>query len=226
MTAAGPGVHTTKSPENRFPRAGDVRAICAELGIDRLAMWGMSGGGPHVLACAALLPDLVTAVASLASVAPYGADGRRASGALAPHGEPGPVNNYYAGGLELKGNGVNKPATIAAAPGNCFNLYSKFTYSFDGTTYTGYEYQNGDGHCLWDNGGIIELGAACKAGHPNEEFFGIGFSPGAGGWLMGSVTYNPDIAAVGANSLTCASGATVEMLSRTGGFCTSWNFPS
>jgi pimeloyl-ACP methyl ester carboxylesterase len=55
--------------------AGDVRAICAELGIDRLAMWGMSGGGPHVLAYAALLPDLVTAAASLASVAPYDAEG-------------------------------------------------------------------------------------------------------------------------------------------------------
>lgn len=53
--------------------AGDVRAICAELGIDRLATWGISGGGPHVLACAALLPDLVTA--ALASLAPYGADG-------------------------------------------------------------------------------------------------------------------------------------------------------
>jgi pimeloyl-ACP methyl ester carboxylesterase len=55
--------------------ASDVRAICAELGIDRLATWGISGGGPHVLACAALLPDLVTAAASLASLAPYGADG-------------------------------------------------------------------------------------------------------------------------------------------------------
>jgi pimeloyl-ACP methyl ester carboxylesterase len=55
--------------------ADDVRAICAELGIDRLAMWGVSGGGPHVLACAALLPDLVAAAASLASPAPYGADG-------------------------------------------------------------------------------------------------------------------------------------------------------
>jgi pimeloyl-ACP methyl ester carboxylesterase len=55
--------------------AGDVRAICAELGIGRLAMWGISGGGPHVLACAALLPDLVTAAAALASPAPYGAEG-------------------------------------------------------------------------------------------------------------------------------------------------------
>jgi pimeloyl-ACP methyl ester carboxylesterase len=38
-------------------------------------MWGISGGGPHVLACAALLPDLVTAAAALASPAPYGAEG-------------------------------------------------------------------------------------------------------------------------------------------------------
>jgi pimeloyl-ACP methyl ester carboxylesterase len=55
--------------------AADVRAICAELGIERLAMWGISGGGPHVLACAALLPDLVTAAASLASLAPLDAEG-------------------------------------------------------------------------------------------------------------------------------------------------------
>jgi pimeloyl-ACP methyl ester carboxylesterase len=55
--------------------AADVRAICAELGIGRLAMWGVSGGGPHVLACAALLPDLVTAAASLASPAPLDAEG-------------------------------------------------------------------------------------------------------------------------------------------------------
>ena len=55
--------------------AGDVRAICAALGIDRLAMWGWSGGGAHVLACAALLPDLVAAAASLASLAPSGAEG-------------------------------------------------------------------------------------------------------------------------------------------------------
>ena len=38
-------------------------------------MWGISGGGPHVLACAALLPDLVSAAASLASLAPLDADG-------------------------------------------------------------------------------------------------------------------------------------------------------
>lgn len=55
--------------------AKDVRAIAAGLGIDRLAMWGISGGGPHAIACAALLPDLVPAVAALASIAPWGANG-------------------------------------------------------------------------------------------------------------------------------------------------------
>jgi pimeloyl-ACP methyl ester carboxylesterase len=55
--------------------AQDARAICAGLGIERVLTWGISGGGPHVLACAALLPDLIPAAASLASPAPWGAEG-------------------------------------------------------------------------------------------------------------------------------------------------------
>ena len=53
----------------------DVRAIADTLDVERLAVWGISGGGPHALACAALLPDRVVAVASLASVAPSDAEG-------------------------------------------------------------------------------------------------------------------------------------------------------
>jgi pimeloyl-ACP methyl ester carboxylesterase len=55
--------------------AADVRTIADALGLEKLAIWGISGGGPHALACAALLSDRVVAVASLASVAPYGAPG-------------------------------------------------------------------------------------------------------------------------------------------------------
>jgi pimeloyl-ACP methyl ester carboxylesterase len=55
--------------------AGDVHAIADSLGLDRFASWGISGGGPHVLACAALCDERLTAIASLAAVAPYGADG-------------------------------------------------------------------------------------------------------------------------------------------------------
>src|SRR5262249_35745471 len=50
--------------------ATDVRAVADQLGVGRFAVWGISGGGPHALACAALLPDRVVAVGSLASVAP------------------------------------------------------------------------------------------------------------------------------------------------------------
>lgn len=53
--------------------AQDVRAIADSLSIDRLAIWGISGGGPHALASAALLSDRLVAVASLASPAPFGA---------------------------------------------------------------------------------------------------------------------------------------------------------
>jgi pimeloyl-ACP methyl ester carboxylesterase len=55
--------------------AEDVRAIARALDIDRLGVWGISGGGPHAIACAAVLPDLVMSVGVLASVAPWGAEG-------------------------------------------------------------------------------------------------------------------------------------------------------
>jgi pimeloyl-ACP methyl ester carboxylesterase len=53
----------------------DVADIADELGVDRFAVLGASGGGPHALACGALLPDRVSAVACLASPAPFDADG-------------------------------------------------------------------------------------------------------------------------------------------------------
>ena len=53
----------------------DVHAIADALGLERFASWGISGGGPHVLACAARCDERLAAVASLASVAPYDADG-------------------------------------------------------------------------------------------------------------------------------------------------------
>lgn len=51
--------------------AADTAAVADVLGVDRFRVWGWSGGGPHALACAALLPDRVDAVATLGGVAPY-----------------------------------------------------------------------------------------------------------------------------------------------------------
>jgi len=51
--------------------AADVAAIADALDLERLATWGISGGGPHALACAALLGGRVVGAASLAGVAPF-----------------------------------------------------------------------------------------------------------------------------------------------------------
>jgi pimeloyl-ACP methyl ester carboxylesterase len=53
----------------------DVAAIADSLGLDRFAVLGRSGGGPHALACAAMLPDRVTRAGVLVSLAPWAAEG-------------------------------------------------------------------------------------------------------------------------------------------------------
>jgi pimeloyl-ACP methyl ester carboxylesterase len=72
---AGYGGSTRRHGRSVADVVGDMRAIAGALGVDRVVTWGISGGGPHALACAALAPDLVVAAASLASVAPYDASG-------------------------------------------------------------------------------------------------------------------------------------------------------
>jgi len=53
----------------------DVAAIADALGVDRFAVTGGSGGGPHALAVAARLPDRVTIARSVVGIAPVDAAG-------------------------------------------------------------------------------------------------------------------------------------------------------
>jgi pimeloyl-ACP methyl ester carboxylesterase len=55
--------------------ASDVGAILDRLGIDEFVTAGWSGGGPHALACAALLPVRCLAAASIAGIAPSDSPG-------------------------------------------------------------------------------------------------------------------------------------------------------
>jgi pimeloyl-ACP methyl ester carboxylesterase len=55
--------------------AADVTAIADALGLGKFAVVGRSGGGPHALACAALLPDRTTKAAVLVGIAPREAEG-------------------------------------------------------------------------------------------------------------------------------------------------------
>jgi pimeloyl-ACP methyl ester carboxylesterase len=66
--------------------AGDVARIADELGVERFATMGASGGGPHALACGALLGDRVTGVVCLAGLAPYTDDFDWFAGMAAPGG--------------------------------------------------------------------------------------------------------------------------------------------
>jgi pimeloyl-ACP methyl ester carboxylesterase len=67
---------STPDPGRRVSSApADVAAVLDKLGAEHFVTAGWSGGGPHALACGALLPDRCQAVASIAGVAPYGADG-------------------------------------------------------------------------------------------------------------------------------------------------------
>jgi pimeloyl-ACP methyl ester carboxylesterase len=51
--------------------ATDVAAVMSAVGAETFVTLGHSGGGPHALACAALLPERCEAAISLAGVAPY-----------------------------------------------------------------------------------------------------------------------------------------------------------
>ena len=53
----------------------DVTQVLDHVGVDRCVTAGWSGGGPHALATAALLPDRTVGALVIAGVAPYDADG-------------------------------------------------------------------------------------------------------------------------------------------------------
>jgi pimeloyl-ACP methyl ester carboxylesterase len=66
----GYGESTRDQGRSVADSAGDVAAIADDLEIDRFAVVGRSGGGPHALACAALLQERVTRLAVLVGLAP------------------------------------------------------------------------------------------------------------------------------------------------------------
>ena len=66
----GYGGSTPQTGRTVADAAADVAAILDALGVGRFATYGESGGGPHALACAALLPDRCAAVATVAGIGP------------------------------------------------------------------------------------------------------------------------------------------------------------
>lgn len=72
---AGYGASTRHPGRSVADVAADTAAVLDHLGVDTCLTMGWSGGGPHALACGALLPERVRGVLVVAGVAPYGMDG-------------------------------------------------------------------------------------------------------------------------------------------------------
>jgi hypothetical protein len=67
---AGYGSSVARSGRQIYEQAADVEGFADRLGLQRFAVVGWSSGGPVALATAARLPGRVTAVATIASIAP------------------------------------------------------------------------------------------------------------------------------------------------------------
>ena len=72
---AGYGRSTRRRGRSVAAEVDDVALIADELSFERFAVTGGSGGGPHSLACAALLPDRVVRAGCIVGVAPLGTPG-------------------------------------------------------------------------------------------------------------------------------------------------------
>lgn len=66
----GIGSSTPHAYPNVLAFADDLRTIADVLGIDKMAVIGLSGGGPYTLACATAMPDRVVVAGVLGGVAP------------------------------------------------------------------------------------------------------------------------------------------------------------
>jgi pimeloyl-ACP methyl ester carboxylesterase len=72
---AGYGDSSRRAGRDVASETQDVVAVLDHLAVDACVVAGWSGGGPHALACAALLPDRVRGVTTIAAAAPYGGEG-------------------------------------------------------------------------------------------------------------------------------------------------------
>jgi pimeloyl-ACP methyl ester carboxylesterase len=133
------GGSTPKPGRDVASAASDVAQLADALGVDRFAAMGASGGGPHALACGALLPDRVIAVACLATLAPFGAEGL----------------DWYAG---MAGGGAS---LRAAEQGRAARVLFEESSEFDPTSFIDRDYAALDG--TWSSLGD-DVGVASAAG--------------------------------------------------------------
>jgi pimeloyl-ACP methyl ester carboxylesterase len=152
----------------------DVVALVDELDVDTFHVLGCSGGGPHALACAALLPERVLSAASVSGFVPRDAEGLDwLAGMCPPNVEE--FNAVEAGDAELQDSieelarhmgGSDDSASVEAALGVCLPKADKECMadpSFEAISQDGYERSVSTGIWGWfddDKAAYIDWGFA------------------------------------------------------------------
>lgn len=112
----GIGSSTPHQYESIFSFAEDLRAIADTLGVDKMAVIGLSGGGPYSLACAATMPDRVVVVGVLGGVAPTRGEDGIGGGLLDLGVRVAPLLRLGGGPLRLGASWLVRAARPIASP--------------------------------------------------------------------------------------------------------------
>jgi pimeloyl-ACP methyl ester carboxylesterase len=105
--------------------AADLEYVLDRLGIDEFAMLGLSGGGPYVLACAAMMPDRMTVGGVLGGVAPTVGPDAAVGGVVALAARFAPAVAGLRGPLSWLVAGFFWSTRPMAVP--AFRLYARFS---------------------------------------------------------------------------------------------------
>ena len=112
----GIGSSTPNQYDTVFAFADDLRTIADTLGIDKMEVIGLSGGGPYTLACAAAMPDRVVAAGVLGGVAPAQGADAIGGGVMALGSVVAPVLQVAGAPIRLAASGLIRLIRPVAEP--------------------------------------------------------------------------------------------------------------
>ena len=112
----GIGSSTPFQYENVLGFARDMETIADTLGVDEMAVVGLSGGGPYTLACAAGMPDRVVAAGVLGGVAPTTGPDAIGGGLMALGSAVAPFLEVAGGPIRLAASTLIRVVRPVASP--------------------------------------------------------------------------------------------------------------
>jgi pimeloyl-ACP methyl ester carboxylesterase len=121
----GIGSSTPHQYDTVLDFADDLRTIADVLGIDKMAVVGLSGGGPYTLACAAAMPDRVVAAGVLGGVAPLIGPDAISSGLMQLGATVSPLIQVAGAPIRLAASGLIRLIRPVASP--ALEIYARLS---------------------------------------------------------------------------------------------------